>query len=289
MPQTLNDCLQVFTSRPSDTEAYLAFVDMTGGQMKSLSGSIKGPRCTRARTLAATFGIEESEFNGNIPIGKLIPDPCYWTPQLPFLYDIALDVKFADGSQQSWTHSVGLRRWEVVKTDLFRERRRVVLRGRCVDDLSSTVLEQAVEAEVTLSVPPPSEEQLQAADELGVSLIVDLRKETVKSMPGRHSWHPSVAGLLLTEDPGRQFLSPNGAMLCGFAAAGSSEPTGDWAQVVVAEFSKGELPDGLANLVKPVIAIRRADRELDFTAARAACDQLQADLAPEFDLAGYFV
>jgi hypothetical protein len=27
----------------------------------------------------------------------------------------------------------------------------------------------------------------------------------------------------------------------------------------------------------------------DFDEARAACDRLQAELAPEFDLAGYFV
>ena len=184
-----------------------------------------------------------------------------------------------------WDFAAG--RWR--DTDLFRERRRVVLRGKCTDGLSSSVLQQSVEAELTLLVPPPTEEQIQAADELGVSLIVDLRKKMVNSMPGRYSWHPSVAGLLLSGNPGQQFITPNGAMLCGYAAAGISEPPGEWAQVVVAELSKDEMPDGLANLGKPVIAIRRADRELDFATARAACDQLQADLAPEFDLAGYFV
>jgi hypothetical protein len=38
-----------------------------------------------------------------------------------------------------------------------------------------------------------------------------------------------------------------------------------------------------------VIAIREGGTYADLQTARLACDHLQAALAPEFDLAGYFV
>ena len=59
---------------------------------------------------------------------------------------------------------------------------------------------------------------------------------------------------------------------------------------MVLELQPGERPHAaLAHCTLPVIAIRRGESYADFTTARAACDRLQAQLSPEFNLAGYFI
>jgi hypothetical protein len=61
------------------------------------------------------------------------------------------------------------------------------------------------------------------------------------------------------------------------------------ADVVAVELAAEERPPSwMASLGKPVIAIRRGGAYANLHEARAACDRLQAELAPEFDLAGYF-
>ena len=62
------------------------------------------------------------------------------------------------------------------------------------------------------------------------------------------------------------------------------------ADVIAVELAEGDRPPAwIAKVSKPVIAIRRGRVYADFFEARAACDRLQAELAPDFNLAGYFV
>ena len=59
---------------------------------------------------------------------------------------------------------------------------------------------------------------------------------------------------------------------------------------IVAKLDDGERPPRwMATCGRPVVAIRRGAAYAGFEEARIACDRLQAELAPEFDLAGYFV
>jgi hypothetical protein len=76
-----------------------------------------------------------------------------------------------------------------------------------------------------------------------------------------------------------------------------------WAQLILADAAsdpspsgrgQGEgAPDQLAMLAKnsplPILAQRRLPEPQSLNAARAACDRLQADLAPLGDFAGYLV
>jgi hypothetical protein len=68
-----------------------------------------------------------------------------------------------------------------------------------------------------------------------------------------------------------------------------SEKTAVTCDAYAIELQSGERPPTwAATCDKPVIVIRN-DLEAEIRTARMSCDKLQAELAPEFDLAGYFV
>ncbi len=284
--------------RPTEHQVNFALYDMSQGRLKSFSGNLIGPHCQYARTLPATFSVPACECLPGIShfTQQIITDPCYWTPQLPYHYNFEGEAKLADGTVQSWGHTVGFRRWEVEGRNLRLERRRIVLRGAVAAAESEVDLSAAHDAEVALIVKEPSDSFLQQASECGVMVIADLRSNDIALVPRLLSlaWQPSVA-LVLISPMDRTFGYQPSALTLGHMVHANAQlvPESiahDWASVILVELNAGERPPHwLANTEKPVIVIRRGEDYADFTAARAACDRLQAELAPEFDLAGYFV
>ena len=97
------------------------------------------------------------------------------------------------------------------------------------------------------------------------------RLELAGELPGR------AAGVLLAQ----QFDSLDW---------GDANSLASGVAVIVAMLADGERPPAwMAACGRPIVAIRRGAAYADFEKARADCDRLQAALAPEFDLAGYFV
>ncbi len=287
--------------RPTEHQVNFALCDMSQGRLASFSGKLIGPHCQYARTLPATFPVPSCEGGhpgiSNLPEQVVVTDPCYWTSQLPYLYNFEGEMKLADGTVQSWSHTVGFRRWEVEGRNLRLERRRIVLRGAVAAPESEVDLSDAHDAEVALIVKEPSDSFLQQASECGVIVIADLRNVDTDLTPHliRLAWQSSVALVLVSSTHNRYGFYVPHAITLGHTVHANAQfvPTSiahDWASVVLVEFNAGEQPPHwLANADKPVIAIRRGEDYADFTAARQACDRLQAELAPDFDLAGYFV
>ena len=276
-----NEQLEIFTHRATESEVLVEMCDTTQGQIRAFQGQLRGPHCERAHTLPATFQTSHRE-----PL--LVIDPCYWTPQLPMLYDLELALELADGTTAEWKHTVGLRRWEIDGRNLLRERKRIVLRAAVTTDCRAEDLSAAVAAEVALMVRDPSEAFLQRASELGVSLVVDLRGQegNLSSKLLSYVWQPAVALVLLDTAIPKPHATKTASVAhpaCGFAEA-------SWADVIAIELNETERPpDWAATCEKPVIAIRRQGAYAELAEARHGCDRLQADLAPQFSLAGYFV
>ena len=278
---SFNEQLEIFTRRATESEVLVEIDNLSEEQIRSCRIQLIGPRCERAHTLPATFRASHREL-------LLVTDPCYWTPQLPFLYDVELVMELADGTTATWKHSVGLRRWEVDGKNLLRERRRIVLRAVAVDDFDIENLPAAVAADVALMVRDPSESFLQKASQLGVPLVVDLRglEENLSAKLLSYTWQPSVALVLLDTD----IPKPRMIKTVSVAHPASGFAATAWADVIAIELSETERPPHwAATCEKPVIAIRRRGAYAELADARRGCDQLQADLAPQFNLAGYFV
>jgi hypothetical protein len=279
----VNKQVEIFTHQATEAAALVKLHLPSAWAGSSIEIQLTGPRCERARTLPATF---RSDPNGTL----LVTDPCYWTPQLPFLYDLQLTLQLADDSQIDWKHSIGLRRWDIERRNLLSERRRIVLRGAVIAEPDVAMLTDAVGAEMALLVRDPGEPFLQRASELGVALVIDLRgfQGDLAALLTSYSWHPTVALVLVDEE-----ISRSGDMKIATvvrADSSSCETASGVGDVVVFELGETEHPLAwAATCEKPVIAIRRQGAYAELAEARQACDRLQTDLAPQFDLAGYFV
>lgn len=272
--------------------------DVTQPAICKVSGSIYGPRCVYARTLPTAFALhgdplESSEAEGQSSAIAIIPEPCYWTSELPFLYEARLKIRRGGGELQDVTWMFGMRRVEVHGGWLRLERRRTVLRGAIVESANPSHLEEARSSDSTLVVTTPSTTFLNGADSIGVKLLVDLRDSQIDLTERlrEYSWHPSVHGVLIDDDRAAETAgSATPAVAVIPADSDGLPPIAEAAPIIAVELREHERPPSwIAALTRPVIAIRRIATYAHLPAAREAADRLQAALAPEFDLAGYFV
>jgi hypothetical protein len=265
-------------------------------QARDFKASLCGPQCAYARTLTTEFNASAS---GESNWQFLVSEPCYWTPQLPFLYELHCQWRDSSNQQHELNRQIGLRRLTARRDSLYWDGKRIVLRGLTVAKLKTDMISDARQAEVALIVTGLNEEQCDLADKHGVPLVADLRgaDESVENLLFLAS-HASVLMLLVDgsqELPCERLQFPSGTLLA-VASNPKDDPTTSaarppaWANLIAVELAPGMQPPAwMANPAKPVIAIRSEPLYADFFLARAACDQLQAALAPDFDLAGYFV
>lgn len=99
---------EIDVAEASDVEARLKVMyrgDRTGAQ---LSGTITGPRLEGSRTLPATVRLV-SVRRGYTPAAEaVLPDPCFWSPELPFLYDVAVELRRGEDVLESAEFSIAL-------------------------------------------------------------------------------------------------------------------------------------------------------------------------------------
>lgn len=272
----------VITERTENhTRVLLAWRTGSGG---TLGGVLRGPYSHFSKTLTADSVFKPAAQPGRVE--ALVTEPCYWTPRLPFWYDLHLEWTFGNGNSQAEAIPLGWKRFYCQGRNFLLEGKRFVLRGRVAGAATSEQGEQARRYEIALIVNQPHDEQCEAASKLGVPLLVDLRNADSTAAATLH-WHPAVMLALVTEEQARASL-PSNVLTAVCVATQSSAPTVPCHALAI-ELEPGERPPAwAANYDKPVIAIRKV-HDAEISSARAECDKLQADLAPEFDLAGYFV
>jgi hypothetical protein len=272
----------------SETRLYLQALDPA---IQSITGQLYGPHSLFAKTLRSTFQVRPLPSTAGKPATSeiLVTDPCFWTPRLPFLYDLQVETVTAAGTAPLEQTSLGFKRWYLDGQNWNLDGKRFVLRG--AQAASDGTMEQARHAETVLLVSPPDEATLHSADQQGVGLVVDLRSVTEETEPllERLAWSPSVLAAIVTADQLAHRQATCGIPL-GLAVEGALAdlPADLEFDFCVALCDQNERPSaGL--LDKPLIVIRRGVDYADLTTARTACDRLQAELAPEFNLAGYLV
>jgi Glycosyl hydrolases family 2 len=294
MPESFSEQLELFTHHATESEVVVEVRDISQGRIRSIHGQLRGPRCAKAKTLSASFAIDRCTCDAKISqsASVLVTEPCYWSPELPMLYDIELELELAGGETATWRRSLGLRQCDIHGRDLFRGRKRIVLRGAVVENASIELLARAADAELALVVRDSDTAFLQRASELGVPLAVDLRGFVGDLTPTllRFTWQPAIELVLLSNRVTGADFKPRAVRAGSFVDAALPSAAGEGVDVLSWELGPRErLPSWAATCAKPVIAIRRAGPYADLSETRRGCDLLQAELAPEFDLAGYFV
>lgn len=263
------------------TRVCLAWRAGSGG---TLGGVLRGPYSHFSKTLTADSVFKPAAQPGWVE--ALVTEPCYWTPRLPFWYDLHLEGTLGDGRSHAGTLPLGWKRFYSQGRNFLLEGKRFVLRGLVAGTATSEQSEQARQHEIALVVTQPNDEQCEAASKLGVPLLADLRSTGITAAATLH-WHPAVMLALVTADQAQASLPAN--ILTAICVAAPDPAPNVPCHALAIELEPGERPPAwAAKCGKPVIAMRKV-HDAELSSARAECDKLQADLAPEFDLAGYFV
>jgi len=262
-----------------------------------LAGQLIGPECRFAQTLPATIQFQDRGAGaGGLLAEAVVPDPCFWTPELPFLYRAKIELILSDGKKSVIDERYfGIRRLGTRGRSLYLDGKRWVARGICYERPTVTQILAARAADVALRVRQPDEMDCVAACIYGVPLWIDVRgtPAEIAAEIRRVSRWPAVFGVIVELSPalGDEFRVPGGNLLLAVDISTAATPLPARAQVAVCEAADAKsFARQIAGCPLPVIAVRKLrDAETPLADARKACDRLQYDLAAIGDFAGYFV
>lgn len=304
-PSALADRLDVFFGAASPAEARIyAKLELSEAESAAgyrLAGRIVGPECAFSHTLPARVPMMDRGERRQLLLEAVIPDPCFWTPELPFLYRVQLELRRGGEAIEKCERLIGVRRFGVRDRALSFDGKRFVLRGVHpqfqISDFKSQIRENAVfcrETWTALVVSNPENGVCESASRDGVLLLADLSETSsiAKEICRLSKW-PAVAAAIVDGNAGLSAEARNAARNLVLAqAVATSKPMqlAEWAQVIVVEVAEpAELAEKIAGCSLPIVAYRPELRPLEVAMARAACDRLQRDLAQIGDFAGYLV
>lgn len=302
-PQDLLAPVEVFFGDASHASARI-YARLAGGASLAgcrLSGRVTGPECAYAHTLSAAVPLAGKEPPRELgPAAALlaeaiVPDPCFWSPDMPFLYRVEAELRRGDEVLAAADRWLGIRPLGARDRRLFFQARPWVARGVRRDEVPNATLSAWRASAAAMYVADPLDELCQEASRVGVMLLAGLSAGTADPAAAvrRLGRWPSVAMAVLESGaplPATiRLLAPN-LLLAQHVGPGAALAPAAWAHVVVCEDGDAAmLARRAAHCPLPVIAQRNAGRQTDLADARAHCDRLQRDLAGRGDFAGYLV
>jgi hypothetical protein len=248
----------------------------------ALTGTLTGPRCRYSRTLPTTFSVCSVDDTAEV----LLTEPCYWNADLPFLYDLRLEVRSENTVLERIEQAIGLRRLAVRGPSIFVDNKRFVFRAVNLRSDHSIDWSAWRDAQLTMCTSNPSDDLVRAAGEHGIWLIAEADTESIAlNLRNR----PAVALMVVSETilP-RANRIPGGPLI----AVHQNESGLAIAQVDALIHTMKNISESKRELVGcevPVLAVRSQSDYTSLAGARIACEQLQRHLAPELSLAGYIV
>lgn len=290
---------EIFVGEANPAEArFYARMPWDAESSPVLVGIVSGPSCRYARTLPARVALVDQGPGSSLLAQAIVPDPCFWTPDLPFLYDV--EVQLRPGSRYTMPlplarRTVGIRPLGVRGNRLVLEGKTWVLRGAQVASVGDFPLAAWHDAGAAMLVADPTDELCNEASRVGVLLLAELSCPTDR-LPAelrRLSDHAAVGFAILpydtiADDDLRQ--AARSLILVQMAAIESPQSTAPWAQVVICPAGDLDAACRFADACRlPIIACRKLDDPATVQDARLACDRLQRDLAGRGDFAGYIV
>ncbi len=260
-----------------------------------LNGTVRGPHSQYAETLPSSFPLRDLGPGNTLMAAATIPDPCFWSPHYPMLYELRVELLRDREVQAEMEWSVGLRRLGAAGRDLVLESRRWVLRAAFQEEAATLAPEEWREWESVLYTPLPDAAFCDQASRHGQMLVVELEGNATRlreQLRWLRRW-PAVAFAVLPSEAGQETgwteLAPN--MLLGqrFSSSEPIEPA-EWCRVAFCDVDQPQpFAQRTAPLNLPVVAVRRRGTPAPLSQLRSDCDQLQRDLAPFGQFAGYLV
>src|SRR5262245_25976794 len=94
-----------------------------------LSGHVRGPRCLYAQTLPSVASFVEMGPGPTLLARAAVLEPCFWSPDLPAIYDVTIQVQRGADILASARREIGLRSLGVHNNHFVLEGKRRVIRG----------------------------------------------------------------------------------------------------------------------------------------------------------------
>ena len=261
----------------------------------SLAGTIRGPRCLHAQTLPATARLIDQGPGSTLLAQAILPDPCCWSPDLPAIYD--LEVQLLRGGEVVATErrELGLRRLGARGRDLFLDGKRWVLRGVSTFSTTEQLPRFWHDASAAYVCDDSNSERLLEASQWGALAIVhlDYGADEAEGRLRDLARYPGAAIAVIMNSLPANFeksrVAPNLLLAEWFKFFDAESVVSPWADLLFVAADEAEDIRAALAVPKPVVAARYLDPPLPLAEARAACDTLQRDLAPLGQFAGYVV
>ena len=252
-----------------------------------MAGQLTGPYCQYAQTLPATIPLVDLGPGPSLLAQAVVPDPCFWTPELPFLYHARVELRSEGDVLDVVERPLGIRPLGSRGRRFYYEGQPWVLRGVHQPAASTSDVREFREASAAMFVDDPDEDLCAAASQEGVLIVANLRSDAA-SLPQsirRLARHAAVGFIVLADLPDAinpRTLAPNVVFVQRLERSG--QPTSPWASALLCDDVE-HLPASPL----PLIACR-TENEVQSIAERCAlCDTLQRDLAGSREVAGYLV
>ena len=245
--------MQIFTAN-----RITSCVDVCFKAIGKVQGTVRGPFCKYSRTLPSTYPITDN-------LARVV-DPCYWTPRLPFRYEITASFTDGEGNTQEHQFLWGLRRCEPHKDKLRLDGKGFVVRG--VQATDNIDLELLRELSAALVVTRADDPLCQQASEMGI-LVIDQAGKQQGDSPIQ-AWPAAV-----------HFSAGPRADVPADVLTISSDSDGN-----VLLCNEADVPG--PPTARPIFVERRVESH-DVADMRKACDTLQKDMAQIGQFAGYII
>jgi hypothetical protein len=260
-----------------------------------LSGQVRGPRCLHAETLPLSVPLVDLGPGPTLLARALVPEPCFWSPHLPAIYDVTVQLQRDNEIVATARRELGMRSLGVVGRHFVLEAKNWVLRGVRADSVISIFPRAWHDASAAYVAGGEDDDLLAEASQWGALAVVEVGGTTneIAMRLRQLAMYPAVAVAVIRGDPSTEFrpstVTPN-LLLAQLVAAHDEFAVRPWANLLWAEATE------LAALAKlqamsdfPMVAVRRLKTPALIEQARAACDRFQRDLTDVGQFAGYVV
>jgi hypothetical protein len=261
----------------------------------SLVGTIRGPRCLHAETLPATSPLVDLGPGPTLLAQALVPEPCFWSPDLPAIYDVTINLRRGSDIIATARREIGLRSFGVRGRHMILDGKRWVLRGVLDGSTTAALPRQWQAAAVACVTESTDHERLSEASQWGAltAVVVVGNAADIAARLRQLALYPAVAIAIvqgrLPPDSNPTSIAPNLLFAQPFSFQ-EEFAVQAWANLLYAETDNFNAMKSLAAATDlPLLAVRRLASPAPLDSARAACDTLQRDLAPLGQFAGYIV